>query len=95
MSIYAIEHYTELKHVMVKPRMKSAQTVVLDEQAPAIIEQFQEDGRRPFTRVAKGVGLSEATVRQRVRQLKDAGVRATESFIYISLRTQTYTWGAH
>jgi len=23
------------------------------------------------------------------------GVRATETFIYISLRKQTYTWGAH
>lgn len=23
------------------------------------------------------------------------GVRATETFIYVSLRKQTYTWGAH
>ena len=152
----------------------SAQTVVLDEPARAIIEQLQEDGRRPYTRIAKAVGLSEAAVRQRVQQLKDAGVlqivavtdpltlgfhrmamigvnvdgdvraaagavadipdvvyvvltagsfdllveavcedddhlfslindkiraipgvRATEAFIYISLRKQTYTWGAH
>jgi Lrp/AsnC family transcriptional regulator for asnA, asnC and gidA len=148
--------------------------LVLDEVARAIIEQLQEDGRRPFTTIAKAVGLSEAAVRQRVQQLKDAGVlqivavtdpmtlgfrrmamigvnvdgdvraaadavsdipdvdyvvltsgsfdlllevvcedddhlfslvndkiraipgvRATETFIYISLRKQTYTWGAH
>jgi Lrp/AsnC family transcriptional regulator for asnA, asnC and gidA len=148
--------------------------VVLDEAARAIIEQLQEDGRRPFTRIANEVGLSEAAVRQRVQQLKDVGVlqivavtdplslgfhrmamigvnvdgdvrivadavadipdvvyvvltagsfdllvevvcedddhlfslindkiraipgvRTTETFIYISLRKQTYTWGAH
>ena len=40
----------------------------------AIIEQLQEDGRRPFTEVAAAVGLSEAAVRQRVRKLLDSGV---------------------
>jgi Lrp/AsnC family transcriptional regulator, regulator for asnA, asnC and gidA len=48
--------------------------VVLDEPAKAIIEQLQEDGRRPYTRIAEGVGLSEAAVRQRVQQMVDAGV---------------------
>ena len=152
----------------------SARPLVLDEASRAIIEQLQEDGRRPYTRIAKAVGLSEAAVRQRVQQLIDAGVlqivavtdpltlgfhrmamigvnvegdvraaadavadipdvdyvvltagsfdlllevvcqdddhlfslindklrtipgvRATETFIYVSLRKQTYTWGAH
>ena len=155
-----------------KPTRQPA--LVLDEVARAIIEQLQEDGRRPFTTIAKAVGLSEAAVRQRVQQMTDAGVlqivavtdpltlgfrrmamigvnvdgdlraaadavsdipdvdyvvltsgsfdlllevvcedddhlfslindkiraipgvRATETFIYISLRKQTYTWGAH
>ncbi len=40
----------------------------------AIIEQLQEDGRRPYTEVAAAVGLSEAAVRQRVRKLIDTGV---------------------
>lgn len=40
----------------------------------AIIEQLQEDGRRPYTAVAEAVGLSEAAVRQRVKKLIDAGI---------------------
>jgi Lrp/AsnC family transcriptional regulator for asnA, asnC and gidA len=48
--------------------------VVLDEAAKAIIEQLQQDGRRPYTRIAEAVGLSEAAVRQRVQQLVEAGV---------------------
>jgi Lrp/AsnC family transcriptional regulator for asnA, asnC and gidA len=48
--------------------------VNLDAAAKAIIEQLQEDGRRPFTKIAAAVGLSEAAVRQRVQQMVDAGV---------------------
>jgi Lrp/AsnC family transcriptional regulator, regulator for asnA, asnC and gidA len=48
--------------------------VILDEVAKAIIEQLQEDGRRPYTKIAQAVGLSEAAVRQRVQQMVDAGV---------------------
>ena len=48
--------------------------VVLDEAAKAIIEQLQQDGRRPYTRIASAVGLSEAAVRQRVQQMVEAGV---------------------
>ena len=48
--------------------------LVLDDVARAIIEQLQEDGRRPYTHIAKAVGLSEAAVRQRVQQLIEAGV---------------------
>src|SRR5881398_2970454 len=39
-----------------------------------IIRQLQRDGRRPFTSIAKTIGLSEAAVRQRVQRLLDAGV---------------------
>ena len=39
-----------------------------------IIEQLQEDGRRPYASIGKAVGLSEAAVRQRVQKLLDAGV---------------------
>ena len=40
----------------------------------AIIRELQRDGRRPYTSIAKTVGLSEAAVRQRVQRLLDAGV---------------------
>jgi Lrp/AsnC family transcriptional regulator for asnA, asnC and gidA len=49
-------------------------SVVLDKAAKAIIEQLQEDGRRPYTKIGQAVGLSEAAVRQRVQQMVDAGV---------------------
>ena len=48
--------------------------LVLDDISRAIIEQLQEDGRRPYARIAAAVGLSEAAVRQRVQRLLDAGV---------------------
>jgi Lrp/AsnC family transcriptional regulator for asnA, asnC and gidA len=40
----------------------------------SIIEQLQQDGRVPYTRLGAAVGLSEAAVRQRVQRLTDAGV---------------------
>jgi Lrp/AsnC family transcriptional regulator, regulator for asnA, asnC and gidA len=40
----------------------------------AIIEQLQEDGRRPYAAIGKAVGLSEAAVRQRVQKLQEQGV---------------------
>jgi Lrp/AsnC family transcriptional regulator for asnA, asnC and gidA len=46
----------------------------LDDVSKAIIEQLQEDGRRPYAAIGKAVGLSEAAVRQRVQRLLDAGV---------------------
>ena len=48
--------------------------VVLDDISKRIIEQLQQDGRRPYAAIAKAVGLSEAAVRQRVQRLIDAGV---------------------
>jgi len=48
--------------------------ISLDETSKKIIEQLQEDGRRPYAAIGKAVGLSEAAVRQRVQRLLDAGV---------------------
>jgi Lrp/AsnC family transcriptional regulator for asnA, asnC and gidA len=53
------------------PRVQPTQ---LDETSKRIIEQLQEDGRRPYAAIGKAVGLSEAAVRQRVQRLLDAGV---------------------
>ncbi|MFE0023292.1 Lrp/AsnC family transcriptional regulator [Amycolatopsis sp. NPDC059021] len=46
----------------------------LDELSRKIIEQLQEDGRRPYATIGKAVGLSEAAVRQRVQRLSESGV---------------------
>ena len=46
----------------------------LDEVSKAIIEQLQQDGRRPYAAIGKVVGLSEAAVRQRVQRLIEGGV---------------------
>ena len=46
----------------------------LDDVSKAIIEQLQQDGRRPYAAIGKAVGLSEAAVRQRVQRLLDSGV---------------------
>lgn len=46
----------------------------LDDVSKAIIEQLQEDGRRPYATIGKAVGLSEAAVRQRVQRLLESGV---------------------
>jgi Lrp/AsnC family transcriptional regulator for asnA, asnC and gidA len=54
--------------------MVSTPTAGLDDVSKAIIEQLQEDGRRPYATIGKAVGLSEAAVRQRVQKLIDTGV---------------------
>ena len=47
---------------------------VLDDVSKSIIEQLQQDGRRPYAAIGKAVGLSEAAVRQRVQRLLESGV---------------------
>lgn len=47
---------------------------LLDDVSKAIIDQLQEDGRRPYAAIGQAVGLSEAAVRQRVLRLINAGI---------------------
>jgi Lrp/AsnC family transcriptional regulator for asnA, asnC and gidA len=49
-------------------------SIPIDEVDNAIIEQLQQDGRRPYTHIARAVGLSEAAIRQRVQRLTEGGV---------------------
>src|SRR5260370_39664112 len=42
---------------------------LIDDVDQRIIEALQQDGRRPFTRIAADLGISEASVRQRVATL--------------------------
>jgi Lrp/AsnC family transcriptional regulator for asnA, asnC and gidA len=53
---------------------RDAKAPLLDDVSKAIIEQLQQDGRRPYAAIGKAVGLSEAAVRQRVQRLLDSGV---------------------
>ena len=39
-----------------------------------IIEHLQQDGRRPFTRIASDLGVSEAAVRARTNRLIERGI---------------------
>ncbi|WP_189537890.1 Lrp/AsnC family transcriptional regulator [Streptomyces roseolilacinus] len=55
-------------------RTSSGSSPAIDAVSLAIIEQLQEDGRRPYAAIGKAVGLSEAAVRQRVQKLLDQNV---------------------
>ncbi|MDQ1288554.1 MAG: Lrp/AsnC family transcriptional regulator, regulator for asnA, asnC and gidA [Actinomycetota bacterium] len=57
-----------------RPVRSRAVAPQLDSVSKRIIEQLQEDGRRPYATIGKAVGLSEAAVRQRVQRLVDAGI---------------------
>jgi Lrp/AsnC family transcriptional regulator for asnA, asnC and gidA len=60
--------------VPVATRDRNGAPSAIDAVSKAIIEQLQEDGRRPYATIGKAVGLSEAAVRQRVQKLLDQGV---------------------
>lgn len=53
---------------------QSRRSSPLDDVSKAIIEQLQQDGRRPYARIGEAVGLSEAAVRQRVQRMIEGGV---------------------
>jgi len=46
----------------------------LDETDRTIVACLQYDGRMPFTKIATELGLSEGTVRRRVKRMMDAGM---------------------
>lgn len=46
-----------------------------------ILQRLQEDGRTPFTHIAKEAGVSETTIRSRYRTLVDEGVVHTVSIV--------------
>lgn len=59
---------------MARMSRRNEAAAALDDISRQIIEQLQEDGRRPYSTIAKVVGLSEAAVRQRVQKLTEAGI---------------------
>jgi Lrp/AsnC family transcriptional regulator for asnA, asnC and gidA len=59
----------------------------LDATDMRIIQKLREDGRRPYRAIAKELGLSEATVRQRVSRL------LKEKTVYITVATNPLELG--
>lgn len=53
----------------------------MDETDRDILRELQEDGRRSLRAIARAVGVSERTVRTRVRRLQDAGALRFLAFI--------------
>jgi Lrp/AsnC family transcriptional regulator for asnA, asnC and gidA len=49
-------------------------TASLDDLDLEIIQQLQYDGRLPFTTIAQTLGISEGSVRQRIKRLNDQGI---------------------
>jgi Lrp/AsnC family transcriptional regulator for asnA, asnC and gidA len=47
---------------------------LLDEKNRNLLNILQKDSRAPYSQIAKEVGLSEATVRYRVKKLIEAGI---------------------
>jgi Lrp/AsnC family transcriptional regulator, regulator for asnA, asnC and gidA len=60
--------------LMIERERPAVSAAPLDDVSKSIIEQLQEDGRRPYATIAAAVGLSEAAVRQRVQRLLKSGV---------------------
>jgi len=46
-----------------------------------ILETLQEDGRTPFTQIARRAGVSETTIRSRYRNLVEAGIVRTVGIV--------------
>ena len=46
-----------------------------------ILHSLQDDGRTPFTQIAKKVGLSESAIRSRYKNLVEQGVVRTVSIV--------------
>ncbi len=51
-----------------------AQSSPLDELDFAIIAQLQNDGRRSYTEIAKALGVSIGTVRNRIKRMAEEGI---------------------
>jgi Lrp/AsnC family transcriptional regulator for asnA, asnC and gidA len=62
----------------------------MDETDRAIISYLQYDGRMPFVRIAAELGISEGTVRRRVKRMAESGVLQ----IVAVVEPQLLGWGA-
>lgn len=69
--------------------------LVLDELDKRILAYLQEDGRITFVTLASHVGVSEGTIRKRVKRLEDHGVMKTMGVtdpLKMGLDTVAFIW---
>ncbi len=53
----------------------------MDKLDKIILETLQDDGRTPFTEIARQAGVSETTIRNRYRKLVDTGIIRTVGIV--------------
>jgi len=53
---------------------KARNSKYLDKLDRDIIDELQDDGRKPYNEIANKLNVSEGTIRKRVRKLTDMGV---------------------
>jgi len=77
---------------------KIALTKTMDNTNSQIIEKLREDARTPFLRIAKDLGVSEGTIRKRVKDLTASGEikkftieTARDTFAVVGIETETKT----
>ena len=74
---YLSLHYQQAQFASARSKTAGApgvRPVRLEPLDRAIIGELTHDGRRPFLQIARNLGISEAQVRQRVRQITTSGV---------------------
>jgi Lrp/AsnC family transcriptional regulator for asnA, asnC and gidA len=65
----------------------------IDESDILILKELEKDGRKPFSDIAKKLGISHTMVHQRVNKMKDTGL-IKKMAIEIDERKMGYEWSA-
>ncbi len=63
------------------PTRDSGSGKTMDELDKLILQTLQEDGRTPFTRIARQAGVSETTIRSRYQNLVEEGIVRTVGIV--------------
>lgn len=75
--------------------MRTIQPLTLDDLDKKILGYLQEDGRMTFVTLASHLGVSEGTIRKRVKRLEDSGVLKTMGVtdpLKMGLDTVAFIW---
>ena len=75
--------------------MSQVQPVILDDLDKQILAYLQEDGRITFVTLASHLGVSEGTIRKRIKRLEDNGVMQTMGVtdpMKMGLDTVAFIW---
>ena len=75
--------------------MRTVQPLTLDDLDKKILGYLQQDGRMTYVTLAAHLGVSEGTLRKRVKRLEDAGVLKTMGVtdpLKMGLDTVAFSW---